>query len=99
MFSKNLKRILNEQGIQQKQLAKMVGVSHQSVSYWVNGVKVPRMNMLNSIADALGCSIAELTEPNRASVDQEILSVLKPMSDKQKHMVLAYAKFIAKDGQ
>lgn len=98
MFKNNLRRLLSDQGLQQKDLAKMVGVSHQSVSAWCKGYKVPRMQMMNKIAQALGCTLAELTEPNRPSVDQEIISLLQPMSDKQKHMVLAYAKFIAKDG-
>lgn len=98
MFNKNLRRMLHEQGLKQKDLAKMLNVSTATVSDWCKGKKMPRMNMLNAICDALQCPLSELTEPERPNVEQTILNVLKPMSDKQKHMVLAYAKFIAKEG-
>lgn len=98
MFSSNLKRILNQQNLQQKELAKMIGVSPQSVSQWVSGHKVPRMNMMNAICDALGCSLADLTEPYLPSITQEILNILKPMTEIQKYQVLAYAKFISQEG-
>lgn len=98
MFNKNLKRILNEQGLKQKDLAKLLNVSTATVSDWCKGKKMPRMNMLNAICDTLQCPLNELTEPERPNIEQTILNVLKPMTDKQKRMVLAYAKFIAKEG-
>lgn len=99
MFNENLKQILNEQGLRQKDLAIMVGVSTPTVSEWCSGKKMPRMKMLDAICDALGCPLNELTEPKRQNIEQTILNVLKPMSDKQKQMVLAYAKFISKEGE
>lgn len=99
MFNENLKQILNEQGLRQKDLAIMVGVSIPTVSEWCSGKKMPRMKMLDAICDALGCPLNELTEPKRQNIEQTILNVLKPMSDKQKQMVLAYAKFISKEGE
>ena len=98
MFNENLKRILDEQGLRQKDLAIMVGVSTPTVSEWCSGKKMPRMKMLDAICDALQCPLNELTKPERPNVEQTILNVLKPMSDRQKQMVLAYAKFISKEG-
>ena len=98
MFNKNLKRLLNEQGLKQKDLAKLLNVSTATVSDWCKGKKMPRMNMLNAICDTLQCPLNELTEPERPNIEQTILNVLQPMTDKQKRMVLAYAKFISKEG-
>lgn len=99
MFNKNLKRMLREQGLKQKDLAKLVGVSTATVSEWCSGKKMPRMNMLNTICDKLQCPLSELTEIERPSVEQTIINVLKPMSESQKYMVLAYAKFLSKEGR
>lgn len=48
------------QGLSQQQLAKLVGVTHASISYWENGVNIPNVNDCWSLADVLNISIDEL---------------------------------------
>ena len=60
MFGKNLKRIRQQQGLSQKQVAEFLMVSPQSVSKWECGDGYPDITLLPGIAHALGITIDEL---------------------------------------
>ena len=53
---KNLCYEMNRQGIKQRELAKMVGITETSMSRYVNGHRTPRPGKLVQIAKALGCT-------------------------------------------
>lgn len=42
------------------ELARLVGVSPQAVSYWEAGTHRPRLRLQNALADALGCTRNDL---------------------------------------
>ena len=44
-FSKNLAELLKNNNINQKELAKKIGVSPSTVSMWVTGNSSPRMDL------------------------------------------------------
>ena len=50
-FSKNLAELLKNNNINQKELAKKIGVSPSTVSMWVTGNSSPRMDLLEKIAE------------------------------------------------
>ena len=58
----NIKRLRDEHGLGQRELAEKLGVSIQAVSAWETGRKVPRMNMIQKIADTFMVSKAEIVE-------------------------------------
>ena len=65
IFSKNLKDVLSKNGITQAELAEMMGVSYSSVSAWCTGVKMPRMDKIEWIANRFGIQKSDLIEePN-----------------------------------
>ncbi len=61
-FGKNLKAIMKEKDVIQKELAYGVGTSQGVVSLWVNGKKMPYVAYLLMIAKFLGVTVERLTE-------------------------------------
>ena len=54
IFSKNLKFYLYERNMTQEDLANAIGASRQSISNWVNGKQIPKIDKVKKISDALG---------------------------------------------
>lgn len=59
-ISKTLKRLRNERGITQEQLAQQLFISRQSVSSWENDRTQPDIDMLIKLSEIFGVSIEEL---------------------------------------
>ena len=55
-----LGQVLKEKHIQQKDLAKLLGVSKVSVSYWCNNQTNPSIDTLLNIAKVLEVKVSEL---------------------------------------
>jgi len=55
-----IKKLREEQGITQSQLAKMIGVSDKAVSKWETGRAYPDITLLEPLAGTLGVSVIEL---------------------------------------
>src|SRR5690625_4712226 len=62
VLSRNLRRLINSKGVDQKILADYLGISEMSVSNWVNGVKYPRMGNVQKMADYFGVMKSDLIE-------------------------------------
>ncbi|HSH52943.1 MAG TPA: XRE family transcriptional regulator [Bacteroidales bacterium] len=62
IFSKNLKKLIEKRGIDQRILADYLGTSEMSVSNWVNGNKYPRIGNIQKIADYFGVKKSDLIE-------------------------------------
>ena len=65
-FSKNLIKYMHIHKLTQKDVAKITGVSHQSVSNWVNCKQVPRMGIIETLADRFGILKSDLLESSKA---------------------------------
>lgn len=59
-FQKNLNRLMKERDVKQVDLQKALKVTSAATSAWCNGVKVPRMDMIEKIADFLRVTSADL---------------------------------------
>lgn len=101
IFSANLNRIADEQGMSKNDIAKKIGVSNAAVSYWFNGQKMPRSSLLDALADALGCSRFDLTLPKDfhrkplSDDEWDLMETYRAADDETKKMVqriLNYAK-------
>jgi len=57
IFISNLKKLLNEKNITQKQIAKALKIDQSSISYLLNGITTPKFTTLISIADYFGVSL------------------------------------------
>lgn len=61
----NLRRLMYEKGVTQTDMAKALGFTKQSVSNWMNGEHLPRMNKMDKICEYLGCKRSDLMEVDK----------------------------------
>lgn len=54
LFKERLQILLDEQNLNQKELAKMSGVTEVTISRYMNGFRKPRIEIANKIAQVLG---------------------------------------------
>ena len=56
----NLRRLREQAGLSLRELARQIGEHPSNVSYWEREEKIPRSDVLASIAKALGVNVEEL---------------------------------------
>ena len=59
MFSENFKRLRLRSGLSQKNVAELLGLSHQSVSNWEKGETLPSIEYLPTLSELFTCNINE----------------------------------------
>ena len=62
VFSRNLRRHLEQSGKMQKEVAAAVGVSTGTFSDWLKGRAYPRMNKVQRLAEYFGIMMSDLVE-------------------------------------
>lgn len=81
IFADNLTRLLKEKGAKAIDLAKFLGVSKVSVSEWVHGKKLPRMDKVDKMCVFFNCTrsdlIDEKREPAVAPTDSKTEMIIK----------------------
>ena len=70
IFSRNLKRYVNESGLMQKEIAKAVGVSSGTFSDWVCGRAYPRMDKLERLANFFHIKKSDLVEDENVRTER-----------------------------
>lgn len=59
-IKRNLKAILDERGIMQKQVARELGISDQAVSNWFNNSKDVKISRITQMCEVFGISIVDV---------------------------------------
>lgn len=59
----NLKRLMHEKGVEQKDIAESLGVSRTIVSQWMNAKRTPRMDKVDALCRYFGCTRMDIMEP------------------------------------
>lgn len=59
-FGNNLRYILRDYNMTQKELADEIGLSETAVSYYIRGQRMPTIKTLINIGYALECEVEEL---------------------------------------
>lgn len=62
IFATNLKKLLNERGLAQVDVAKAINVSPQTFNTWVKGIAIPRMGKIQALADYFNVLKSELVD-------------------------------------
>jgi putative transcriptional regulator len=70
MLNENLKRLRNNKGLSQEELAIRLNVVRQTISKWEKGLSVPDADLLIKIADVFEVSVSELLGANYDSGDE-----------------------------
>lgn len=64
-FSANLRRLMDERGLTQTELARLIGVKPWTVWKYLDGQNEPSLARLEEIATALSTSVAKLLAPKK----------------------------------
>ena len=69
MHHNAIKQLRESRGLTQAQLAEQLGVSYQAVSTWENGLKMPRMGVIEKLSDFFGVPKSQIMgwEPQESS--------------------------------
>lgn len=59
-FNERVRKYMDKNGYSQKQLSKLSGITEASMSKYLSGERTPRIDVVVSLAKALGISVDEL---------------------------------------
>ncbi|REI16790.1 helix-turn-helix domain-containing protein [Staphylococcus felis] len=68
-LSDNLKRLMKEHNIDQKELAEAIGVSQPTISNWLKQTKYPRIKKIQDLADYFNVPKSKITESQNLQQD------------------------------
>lgn len=96
-FKKNLIYYLNLRQKSQSDLAKAIGVAKTTVSSYVNGVSMPRMDKIDKICDYLNIKRSDLLESNPDDVneDKELMLLardINDLTDEERELIISMIK-------
>ena len=96
-FRKNLIYYLNLRQKTQSDLAKAIGVAKTTVSSYVNGVSMPRMDKIDKICDYLNIKRSDLLESSADELDEDKEIVLlardiNNLTEDQRNLILSMIK-------
>ncbi len=97
IVGKNLKRLAYEHNKTQSDIAKDLKISKSTVSSWMNGTRVPRMQMIDLLCHYFNCQrvdIMEEHEDHAVSVIPEV--VIEVLRSKYSPQLLEYAMMLSK---
>ena len=72
IFSANLKRKMEEEGKTRRDICDALGFSYFTVTDWVNGKKMPRMDKVEKLAKYFDCLISDLIETKKQPTESEL---------------------------
>lgn len=72
MFCENVRKLMKDTGINQKELSKKSGVSEASLSRYLSGSLKPRMDIVINIAKVFGVTPEELIDEKNNSQKQDL---------------------------
>lgn len=71
IFSQNLNRIMKSKGITQIKIINDLGVNRSTISTWCNGTRLPRMDMINKLANYLEVEKSDLIEDKKDAIEYD----------------------------
>ncbi|WP_305177909.1 helix-turn-helix domain-containing protein [Faecalibaculum rodentium] len=74
-FAKNLKHYMQIHGLKQSDIARISGVSQQSVSNWLNERQIPRMGAIEMLSQYFGINKSDLLDDHPERINSSRLRV------------------------
>ena len=98
IFAKNLKHYMWLKNINQRDLAVALNVSDASVSHWLNGARMPRMEKLQSISLFLGITLHDLLEEHTNNFQNKPVKPFTPtLSDRDERDIQKRLELLMND--
>ncbi len=94
IFSRNLKRYVDNSGVTQKEIAKAIDVSTGTFCDWVKGRAYPRMDKVEKLANYFGIKKSDLVEDVNigkeavSNKEQQILDLFHKIPDGNKELAI-----------
>ena len=92
IFTRNLKKFLQESGKTQKEVADAVGVSYGTFCDWTKGRAYPRMDKVQLLADFFGVRKSDLVDDipdDEYKEDQKVLDLYHQVPKEKREFVLS----------
>ena len=97
-FARNLSYYIDKHGLEQKELAEIVGVAPSTFNAWVKAKKYPRMDKIELLANYFGILKSDLIEEKNSGytrrtisiteAEQKLLDLFRRVPESQQDMVL-----------
>ena len=95
IFSKNLNRLIENSGKQQKEVALEMDIAPTTLNNWCVGLSLPKYGKITKLAEYFKCDVSDLVdECTKLSMEMEIEKITKSLSEEQKERLLEYAKML-----
>jgi transcriptional regulator with XRE-family HTH domain len=94
VFSRNLRRYIDQSGKTQKEIAKALGVGQSTFCDWVKGRIYPRMDKVQLLAEYFGIKMSDLVENENirtetvSDKEQQILDLFHKVPDEKKDFLI-----------
>lgn len=95
VFVNNLRRYMENKGVDQSCIVAALGFSASTVSDWVTGKKYPRVDAMQKLADYFGVLLSDLTSEDDGTelrrltpTEQELISIFRSLNDKGQDMII-----------
>lgn len=99
-FSKNLRRLIDENELTQKELAKYLNIAPSTLGSYVQGVREPDFSTLKSLADYFKVSTDYLLDHSLSSKityqEKELLRVFRSLTESQQYICIEQCKVFMK---
>lgn len=79
IFSRNLRNLVYESGKSQTEVAHDLGINKSTMSTWMNGTRVPRMDKVDRLCAYFGCMRSRLMEDHANEPNIEKAEVLQKL--------------------
>ena len=79
IMSKNLKRFMNQKGVNRKELSQAIGIPYSTLSEWVSGNAYPRIDNIEKMANFFGVEKADLVEEPSWRLERNFVGDLFPI--------------------
>lgn len=79
IFSRNLRAIMYNREITQVQMSNELGIAKTTISSWMNGKRVPKMEKIDLLCSYLNCTRTDLMEPAESKLRKVVKGVKIPV--------------------
>ena len=62
MFKEKLRKVMSEKGLSITKVSQLSGIGKSSISQYLSGKNVPTSERIKVLADAIECTVEELTD-------------------------------------